>query len=231
MRVDAFGDAEEMANQRITNGLAGVVTVAAWVWLYLFFHPRPPGIDRHLHAAVGERLAQEAGALREPGARLIVLARAPEPFQVPAAAAQLEGFLRAVKKSGQSPPIVRPLALDPLRVVRVPPGDFYELMRQGQDKDVIVSFLGPPPVLDAQQLAKLGARRPRILAVCSGAMPEQVDLAKIFGQKLLLGAVVERPDRPGRPTTDERRSSFDKVFKWITPANLSELPTAALNQR
>jgi len=114
------------------------------LWLYLFFHPRPHGIDRRPHEAVGEVLASEAVSRMEPGARIIVLARDSEPFQVPAAQAQLDGLLRALKKSGKSVSAIRAFKVDPLRVVGVPPGDFFELLRQSRDNDVFVSFLGPP---------------------------------------------------------------------------------------
>src|SRR5262245_52088049 len=130
-----------MTKKRAINYIAGAVSVAALVWLYLFFNPRPPPIDRALHNRVGEVLAAETIKLLEPGARLIVIARAKEPFQVPAAEAQLDSFLRAIKKSGRSVSTTRTLKVDPLRVVSVPAGDFFELMRQAESKDAIVSFL------------------------------------------------------------------------------------------
>src|SRR5687767_1690375 len=133
-----------MANKRVINWLAGAVIMAALVWLYLFFNPRPPAINRPLHKRVGEVLAAEALKLLEPGARLIVIARAKEPFQVPAAAAQLDAFLRTIEKAGKNVTTTRLLTVDPLRVTSVPPGDFFDLMRQAGSNDVIVSFLGPP---------------------------------------------------------------------------------------
>ena len=108
----------------------------------------------------------------------------------------------------------------------MPPGDFYELLRRGRDNDVIVSFLGPP-VLTDEQVAKLGEKRPRILAVCSGAMPAQVDLRRIFDQKLLLAAVLSLPNPRLQAAADSRRNAFDEMFKLITLANLSELPPSA----
>jgi hypothetical protein len=214
-----------MANRTATTVTAGMTIAAAW--LYLSFHPRPPGIDCRPHEALGEVLAGEAMGLMEPGARLIVIARATEPFHVPAAAAQLEGFLKAVRKSGQNVSAIRSLNQDPLRVAGVPPGEFFDLLRQARDNDVIVSFLGPP-VLGDDQLAKLGGKRPRILAVCSGAMPAQVDLRRTFQQRLLLVAVVSRPDAPAQAAAGSAQSAFDRMFKVITAANASELPPAAV---
>src|SRR5687767_2231842 len=90
-----------MANKRVINWVAVAVITAAVVWLYVFFNPRPPPINRSLHKRVGEVLAAEAIKVLEPGARLIVIARAKEPFRVPAEAAQVEAFLRTIKKAGK----------------------------------------------------------------------------------------------------------------------------------
>src|SRR6185503_13795869 len=196
-----------MTKKRAINYVAGAVIVAALVWLYLFFNPRPPAFDRALHNRVGEVLAAETVKLIEPGARLIVIARAKEPFQVPAAEAQLDTSLRAIKKSDKSVSTTRYFKVDPLRVVSVPPGDFFELMRQAGSNDVIVSFLGPPLLID-DELAKLAGKRPRILALCSGAMPQQVDLRKMFERQLLVAAVISRPNAPAQ-------GAFDQMFQVI----------------
>jgi hypothetical protein len=216
-----------MPNKKSINWIASVITVAALAWLYLFFHPRLPPIDRPLHQAVGEVLAAEAARLLEPDARLIVIARDKEPFQVPAAAAQLDGFLGAIRKSGRAVSTMHLLKLDPLRLVSVPSGDFLELMRQAGNNDVIVSFLGPP-LLNDDQLAKLGAKRPRVVALCSGAMPAQVNLKKMFEQKLLSAAVVSRHDAPAQASPTVAQSAFEQMFKLITPVNVAELPPIAV---
>jgi hypothetical protein len=220
-------DAWRMANKKVINYVAGAVIVAAVVWLYMFFNPRPPSIDGALHKKVGEVMAGEALKLLEPGARLTVIARAKEPFEVPAAAAQLDGFLGTVEKSGKKASATRLIKVDPLRVVSVPPGDFFELIRQSKGNDVIVSFLGPP-LLSDEQLGKLAGKRPRILALCSGAMPVQVDLRKMFDRQLLVTAVISRPDAPAQSTADSAQASFEQMFKVITPPNVSELPPLAV---
>jgi hypothetical protein len=216
-----------MTDSRAINAIAAVITVAAWAGLYLVLHPRPPGVDYRPHAAVGEVLAAEAVELAEPGARLIVIARDPTPYRVPASDAQLNGFLNALKKSGRSVDGIRKVKLDPLRLVAVPPGDFFDQIRLGRNNDVIVSFLGPP-VLDNQQLAKLATKRPKILAVCSGAMPGQVDLRRLFHQQLLTAAVISRADAPTQAASGGRRSVFDRMFRLVTATNLNELPEPAV---
>jgi hypothetical protein len=216
-----------MQDSRTINAVAAATTAAAWVSLYLFLHPRPPGIDRRPHEALGEILASEAVKLMEPGARLIVLVRDAHSFEVPAAEAQWEGFQRGLLQTGTKVSVPRSFKVDPLRLAGVPPGEFFDLLRQGRDNDVIVSFLGPP-ALDPDQLAKLGPKRSRVLAVCSGAMPAQVDLKGIFEQKLLAAAVVSRPDAPAKAGPGGAQSAFEQMFRLITPTNLSDLPRAAL---
>jgi hypothetical protein len=219
-----------MANKRLINWMAGAIIMAAVVWLYLFFNPRPPAIDRPLHKRVGEVLASEAIKLLEPGARLIVIARSKEPFEVPAAAAQWDAFMRAIEKSGKNISTTRLLKVDPLRITSVPPGDFFVLMRQAGSNDVIVSFLGPP-LLGDEELSKLAGKRPRILALCSGAMPLQVDLRKMFERQLLLTAVISRTNAPARSTASSAEAAFDQMFQVVTPANVSELPAFAVARR
>jgi len=219
-----------MANKRVTNWLAGAVIMAASVWLYLFFNPRPPAIDRPLHKKVGEVLAAEAIKLLEPGARLILIARAKEPFEVPAAAAQLDAFLLTIEKSGKNVSATRLLKVDPLRVTSVRSGDFFELMRQAGSNDVIVSFLGPP-LLSDEELSRLAGKRPRVLALCSGAMSLQVDLKKMFERQLLLAAVISRTNAPARPTANNAQAAFDQMFQVITPANVAELPPLTVARR
>jgi hypothetical protein len=216
-----------MKDNSVINVLAVAITVAAWGGLRLLLHPGPPAIDRRAHEAVGEVLAAEAAKVLQPGARLVVIARAPKPCEVPASAAQLTGFLRTLKQSGLAVTSMHEIKLDPLRRVAVPPGDFYDLLRLGRDNDVIVSFLGPP-AMEPAQLAKLGNRRPRVLAVCAGSLAAPVNLRQLFQQRLLVAAVVSRDDAPAHSTARNKRLAFEQMFKLITPANLAELPAASV---
>jgi hypothetical protein len=211
----------------MSGAVAGAITLAAWLWLYVLFHPHPPAIDRRPHEVTGEMLAAEAARLLEPGARLVVLARDPEPFEVPASTAQLDGFLRALKKAGKHITLTQGFKLNPLRPAGVPSGEFFELLRKSAENDVIVSFLRPP-VLSREQVAKLGAKRPRILALCPGALRGQVDLKQLFDENLLSAAVVSRDDAPAHAGPGNEQSAFEQRFWWITPANLSDLPQATV---
>jgi hypothetical protein len=212
-----------MANRKAIGVVAGVTTVAAWLWLFLFFNPRAPGIDRRPHEALGEVLAAEALKRLEPGARLVVIGRDPTVFPVRASSAQLECFTRAIEKARRSITSLHTFKMDPRRQVGVPPVDFFDLLRQAKENDVIVSFLGPPVLGDAQ-LVKIGAKRPAVLAVCSGAMPSQMDLKRLFDQKLLTAAVISREDAPAHLHPGSKQNAFEQMFIVITAANLAELP-------
>lgn len=204
--------------------------VVAWAGLYLLRHPGTPRIDRRPHEALGETLAGEAVKLLAPGARLIVIARDSTPYRVPACEAQLDGLLRAVRKAGKSVTELRKIRLDPLRLVAVPPGDFFDLLRLGRPDDVIVSLLGPP-VLAPDQVAALGGRRPVVLAVCSGAAPAQIDLPGLFEQGLLTAAVISRPEAPARAQAASGRARFEQMFRWVTRLEVDTLPRPAFVPR
>ena len=133
-----------MKNSKTINWAAGAVIVAMAAWLYLVLFPTPPAIDARPHQGLGEVMAGEAVKLAEGGARIIVITRDMGSFRLPAAEVQLAGCLAALKSAGKTPAATRTIKADPLRVVGVPPGEFFEILRQGKENDVIVSFLGPP---------------------------------------------------------------------------------------
>ena len=216
-------------SRKFRNILAGLLTLAAWAVLFFTLYPLPPGFDRGPHRALGQVLAQETLKLQQPGSRVILITRDTDNFETPAFEAQLEGFQQGLKKGRVEIAATRRFKVDPLRVLGVPSGDFLELLSKTSEKDVIVSLLGPP-VLDAGQLARLDASRPLVLAVCSGAMPRQVDLKRLFDQKLLYAAVISR-DEPTASSAAGANGEFDRRFKLITPANLAELPALLSDAR
>ncbi|MEY2411008.1 MAG: hypothetical protein QOF48_3678 [Verrucomicrobiota bacterium] len=206
--------------------LAGAVILAACAIIYFSLCPLPPRFDRAPHRGLGEVLGAEALKLRDASSRFIVIIRDTESFKAPAATAELEGFRQALKKGGAKISSTHILKLDPLRVVGVPPGDFFELLRKSSESDVIVSFQGPP-ALSPEQLAKLGSKRPHVLAVCSGSLPRQIDLQKIFAQKLLHAAVISRPDAASPAGTSRgARAAFDRMFKLVTEQDIDDLAPA-----
>jgi hypothetical protein len=208
-----------MTNNRAINAVASATILACGCGLYLYFHPWPPAVDPRPQEAAGRVLAAEALKRLEPGGRLIVIARDQVPFQVPASALQLAAFESGIRAAGQSVSKTHWLKLDALRPAAVPPGDFFELLRRAQPSDLIVSFLGPPQ-LEPQQLAKLGGKHPRVLAVCaSGTTP--AELQRLFEQKLLSAAVLVRTDRTEPGLRSGPEGAFADTFTLVTPEALA----------
>ena len=209
-------------SRRVRGIFAGLAIIAAWAVIYFSLYPLPPPLDRGPHRALGQVLAQEALKLRQPGGRVFLITRDTTMFKSPAFEAQAEGFRQTLKKARVEIAATRLQKVDPLRVLGVPPGDYLDLLSKTNDKDVIVSLLGPP-VLEAGQIAKLDSNRARVLAVCSGAMPRQIDLKRLFDEQLLHAAVISRSEPAASPAPGPT-GEFDRFFKLITPANLTDLP-------
>ena len=98
------------------------------------------------------------------------------------------------------------------------------IIRKASEKDVIVSFLGPPVLAD-EQVAKLPDQRPKIVADCSSGTSRQVDLRRIFEQGLLTAAVLSRSDASRSAVKGE--DAFLQTFALVTKANMAELPLFA----
>jgi len=223
--------ANAQSGRSLRAWISTVILLAASAVVYFTLSPLPPRLDRRPHQALGRVLAEEALRLREANSRIVVITRDTQEFKMPASTAALDSLRGTLKKAGVAISTVHSLKVDPLRVVGVPPGDFFELLRKSSDNDVIISLLGPP-ALGAEQLAKLGNKRPHVIAVCSGSMPQQIDLAKLFEQKLLQVAVVSRLDA-GRSTSGagSAQTEFERLYKLITPANQSELAASIAEGR
>jgi hypothetical protein len=102
-----------------------------------------------------------------------------------------------------------------LRPIAVPASDFCEVIGNTPDGDVIVSFMGPPLLTQAER-ASLDGSKPAIVAFCSGSMPEMSDLRSLFQQGLLRVAVVDRRGASGS----------DQSFQILTATNISNLSEA-----
>lgn len=202
---------------KIRGILAGGVALVGAAVVYFTITPIIPRLDRSPFLELGRRLAQEALQLQQPGSRIVLITRETAQFKTPAYEAMTEGFQQTVQKAGVKLASTRVLKVDPLRIVSVPPGEFVELFTKLEDRDIIVSLLGPP-VLDPGQFAAVGNKRPRVLAVCSGALPQQVDLKRLFDGRLLHTAVISRNEPPSSGPT------LDRLFKFVSAANVSELP-------
>jgi ABC-type sugar transport system substrate-binding protein len=213
-----------MKNDKTKNVVAALIIVVAWASLAVPLVAFPPGINRKPHRALGQVLAEEAVKLLGNGGKVTVITRDTVTYKNPAIDAQNSGFNETLKKARVPVAARTALRLNPISLVSAPPGDFFNAMKKQTDADVIVSFMGPA-VLDESQIARLGEKRPKVIALCSGTMPQRVNLKRLFDQKLLHAAVLsrERP-LPGSPLSDSPRDWFDRLYHLSTPANLAEAP-------
>jgi hypothetical protein len=82
-----------------------------------------------------------------------------------------------------------------------------KLIRKQTDADLIVSLLGPP-LPTAEEKAQLPAKRARVIALCTGDLPRQVNLKSLFEDNVLEAAIVSRRQwSRGSPLSWADRSS------------------------
>jgi hypothetical protein len=182
-----------------------------------------PRLDPAPHEAAGRVLARQTLSLLKPGGRITVISRDTLTFQNPASDIQFAAFRKELSKAGVKVDSVEAIQIDPLRPAAVPSGDFFQCIKNSANGSVVVSLMGPP-VLTEPQLAQLGQVKPAIVAFCSGAVRDQVDLRGLFSQGLLQAAVVSKRNvsiKPG-PAQNEREA-FDRQFVEVTAANLTAL--------
>jgi hypothetical protein len=181
-----------------------------------------PGIDARPHQAVGEMIAEHALGRLQPGGHLMVINRDASTFKNPASDYQMAAFKSAIARRHGRIDRVLLLQADPIRPIEVPPGDFLEIIKKVGPGSVIVSFMGPPILSDAQR-QQLPAGKPAIIAFCPGALPDNVDLNPLFEQGLVQEVVVSRRQPQTTAHGGDLRTCFDAWFLAITPANLGSL--------
>src|SRR5713101_2309235 len=194
------------ANKKATTAIAAVATLISITILYATLHGFGPRIDTAPHQALGRTLAEEALKARGPGGRITILARDTATQKNPCADAQLRALEKGLKKARAPTAAIRFIKLNPIRLIAVAPGDFFDVLKKASDIDVIVSLIGPP-VLPDEQAASLGEKRPKVVAVCSGWTPRQVNLRHIFEQGLLSAAVITRTD-----ASSSSGGTLDQIF-------------------
>jgi len=215
-----------MPLRQIKIAVSLVLLLAAGALLASRYYFPPPKIEARPHAGMGAALAERVIKLGS-GGRITLLVPETAGGKFPAAQAQLKAFHAALQEVNLTVAATNVVKLDPNRLLRAPPGDFAEILRKLTDVDVVVSLLGPP-VLNAEQKARVGGKRPKVIAVCSGDLPRQVNLKAIFADGFLHAAVVSRPEVGlTTPSSDNPADWFNHFFLWVTPQNVAALPDGA----
>ena len=182
-----------------------------------------PKIEERPHAGIGEALAERVVQLGGKG-RVVLMVPDTSEGKFPGAAIQLKAFHAALRRANLAVALTNVVKIDPNRVLRAPPGDFADLLKKFTDADMVVSLLGPP-VLSGDQKTRVGERHPKIIAVCTGDLPKQVNLKTIFAEHFLHAAIISRPGVGlTTPTSENPADWFRHYFLWVTPQNLADLP-------
>ena len=212
-----------MRDSRTIQVLAGVVTLSALVVAYLSSQGGlPPSTNPKPHEAAGAILARQALSLLKPGGKIIAINRDTATFKNPATDFQLASFKKALGAAHATIGTLQLLQVDPLHPLELPAGDFLQLTRNAPAGSVLVSFIGPP-VLNEAQRKQAGELKPAIVAFCSGAAPDLIDLRGLFDLGLLQAAVVSRRNPQSSPQPNNLQAWFDQYFMAITSANLADL--------
>ncbi len=204
--------------------LAVSATIGAWSVLLVSLHGGlGPRVDAHPYEASGRLMAQQALAWLTNGGQITVITRDTVTFKNPATDMQLASFRKTVGKAHATIRSLHALQVDPLRPIAVPSGDFCEAIGNTPKGSVVVSFMGPPLLTEAER-SRLGEIKPAIVAFCSGGLPELVDLRSLFEQGLLAAAVVDcRGAERLAPRVANQRDHPEQSFLTITAANVADL--------
>jgi len=217
-----------MGGKRFSLGVIWLAALAGVGVLYFSFWYVPgPAVNRAPALGLGQSVARETVKLLSGKGRVFLIHRDSAAFKNPIAETQVKGFQAALAEAGQKIAVTNLLRVDPLRVASVPPGDFFELLRRTTEADVVVSFLGPPD-LTQDQAEALKTSHARVVAVCSGNLPQQMNLKTLFERQLLHVAIISRtlPQR-SLPENATPQAWFEMLYEVVRPANLGDLPMPA----
>lgn len=215
---------ETMQARHIKVAVSLLMLAAAVVIVFLRYYHFEPRVEAGPHQGLGEALAEQAVKLAGAGGRVILIAPDPGTFKSPAVKIQLKALQQGLRRAKLTVVSTNLIKIDPLKPLRVQPGDLAEILRKYSDTDVVVSLLAPSPLSPDHRL-RLGAKRPRVIAICSGDLPRQIPLKPLFADNLLHAAVISRAPATAAPmASDQPDAWFNHFFQWITPQNLGDLP-------
>jgi len=204
-----------MQMQKAKTALSIAIIFVSLGYIAFYFFGPMPKVDPRPHIGIGNVLAEQAAQALGSGGKITLIAPDTSVFRWPGPEVQLKAFHRALAKANLTVALTNRVKLDPGRVVRVNAEDFLNLLRKQSEADVIVSLLGPP-LPTAEQKAKLSGKHARVIAVCSGDMPKQVNLHALFEDNLLYTAIISRPAPPlSSPQSDDPGVWFKHLYQVI----------------
>jgi predicted small lipoprotein YifL len=217
------GEAKSELVKPLVRIFAGLTTLASLAAIYCALNGpfTSPPVDKSAFEESGKLLAEQALAHLESEGTITVITRDTSDFKNPASDIQLASFRKVIDHAHATIGEVRKLQVDPLRPIAVPSTDFCEALRNTPPRGVVVSFMGPPVISNADR-AKLGSEIPAVIAFCSGNLPNLADLKLLFQQGLLQVAIVDRS--ASRQPSDQfpnLPNGSSQEFVTLTETNLS----------
>lgn len=209
-----------MQKQRLKLFASLAIFAACLAFLCFRYLHLTPRIEGRPHAGIGTALAEQAMKQAGGGGRIVLIAPDTHLFDYPGAEVQLKAFHAALRRAQREVAATYEVKLDPLRPPRAPAVDLVEIFRKySSESDVVVSLMGPG-LLTSEQKLRLPARHARLVALCSGEMPRQVNLVNLFDENLLHVAIISRPNPDfNKPTSDESKQWFDHYYQIATARN------------
>jgi len=202
-------------------GLAVGTVLAIAASIYFFAHngrqtSAMPKSDGQFYEAVGAVVAEETIRLLGNQGRVVVLTPRTGPQPSPVHASFLRGFeselaaKRGVKIAGTE-------RIAPTEA-GCPATAFLDVLKQHPTADAVVSFIGPP-VFQRDDLKRLPARRPKLLALGG----DRETTRTLMGQQVL--DVCLAPRRATRASVGgaakTRREEVERLYEIVTPATVA----------
>ncbi|HEX2972005.1 MAG TPA: hypothetical protein VHP11_06710 [Tepidisphaeraceae bacterium] len=206
---------------------ATLVILGAVVFLYLSMSPSAPIVEHRPFEALGQVAAEEAQKLIGNRGRIALITRDTDLYPNPQMDYICDAFYKAAAQMKLTLVSTNRLKIDPLNATRVPLGDYQALFMKLSERDVIVSLMGPPPVTSPEDRAKIPEKRPKVVALCLGTIPRQINLRALFAQNLLHTAIINRPNpETALPKSGDPHAWFDHFYEIMTPSNQNDLPAS-----
>ncbi len=209
----------------LSKGMTGVgavilIGVAAALIYKQLRGPRLFMQERYIF--IGQKVADETARLLNNSGRIVVIGfdYKGQPDQV---VTETDAFLKAIKKRGIAVAGVE--LQDPVALAqgqKFLPGDIYlSLVKKYPSVDAFVSFVGPPQ-LSRNQVAELGSKMPKCVAV---------SLFSFAGKRLFRDGVIQvamlprfEPLGPNVPPPKSDAEWFDQNFQIVHVEEASRLP-------
>ena len=155
-------------------------------------------------------LAEEAAKLLNPQGQVVVVAL--EASAVPGVPSRLDIFRQHLKQL-KAATIVGVETIPPQVLTGIPAAVYFETLKKFPEADVLVSFIGPPELTDADQ-ARLGQKLPKVVAFSQSP----INAGALFQRGALSVLIMPRASRSKVAVAQFKtaREKFDHNYEIVT---------------